>query len=169
MNDKALKYKKLYYVLMIAVILVSFIPLLVIGVHNRPSADDFNYAIDTFKVWNQTHSIFATIEAAVQTSVRFLHTWQGLYASAFLLALQPAIFGSKWYAMTGVIMMFLSAGSAVFFSCYVLKRLFKRTWLEGTTLGLVMTFLMIQYMPFCVEGIYWFNGAVNYVFFMQHC
>lgn len=158
-------YKKIYCLLIIAMVIVSMIPLVAISRYDCPSADDYNYAITTVKAWNMTHSLGAVLKAAVQTSVEYWHTWQGLYASAFLLSLQPAIFGGRWYALTGIIMLVLIVGSTVFFSTYLLKRLLKRDALEGMTLGLVMSFLIIQYMPSCVEGLYWFNGAVNYGFF----
>lgn len=159
------KYRNLYYMLIIAVALISYIPLIVIGIYDRPSADDFNYSITTFSVWNETYSIAALLKSAIQTSVRFWNKWQGLYSSAFLLSLQPAIFGTKYYALTGILMIFLIAGSTVFFANYIMKRLFNRTLLESTTIGLMMSFLMVQYMPSCIEGLYWFNGAVNYGFF----
>lgn len=158
-------YKKIYYLLIIAIVVVSMIPLVAISRYDCPSADDYNYAITTVKAWNTTHSVAEVLKAAVQTSVEFWNTWQGLYVSAFLLSLQPAIFGGKWYALTGIIMLMLIVGSTVFFSSYLLKRLFKRDILEGMTIGFVMSFLMVQYMPSCVEGLYWFNGAVNYGFF----
>lgn len=158
-------YQKIYYIMIIAVVMISFIPLIAISFYDCPSADDFDYAITTVKTWNMTHSIVEVLKAAVQTSVKFWNTWQGLYVSAFLLSLQPAIFGGKWYALTGIIMLGLIIGSTVFFSSYILKRLLKRSALESITIGMVMSFLMIQYMPSGVEGLYWFNGAINYGFF----
>ena len=154
-----------FYWFVIAIVIISFIPLIYICKYNCPSADDYSYAITTFKVWNETHSIVEVLKEAVNTSVRFWNTWQGLYVSAFLLALQPAIFGVEWYAVTGIIMLLLIVGSTLIFSNYFICRLFKRSCLEGIAVGSVLSFLTIHFMPSCVEGIYWFNGAVNYGFF----
>lgn len=159
---------KLYCYLIIVVVLISFIPILVLGMYNRPSADDFNYAINTFHVWNESGSIGELLKSAIMTSVEFWNTWQGLYISAFLLSLQPGIFGGNWYVMTSIIMMSLIVGSTVFFSNYFIKRIFGRKALEATTIGFIMSFLMIQYMPSALEGLYWFNGAVNYGFFFAY-
>ena len=164
-NKKGYYIQNTYYLLLIGITLISITPLLWICRYNCPSADDYSYAIDTFKVWNETHSIGALLRTAVETSVKYWNQWQGLYISAFLLSLQPAIFGSKWYALTGIIMLVLIIGSTVFFSIYILKHLFKRSILESAAVGFTMSFLIIQYMPSCVEGLYWFNGAVNYSFF----
>lgn len=164
-NKKGYYIQNTYYLLLIGITLISITPLIWICRYNCPSADDYSYAIDTFKVWNETHSIGALLRTAVETSVKYWNQWQGLYISAFLLSLQPAIFGSKWYALTGIIMLVLIIGSTVFFSIYILKHLFKRSILESAAVGFTMSFLIIQYMPSCVEGLYWFNGAVNYSFF----
>lgn len=164
-NKKRYYIQNIYYLLLIAMMLISIAPLIWICRYNCPSADDFSYAIDTFKVWNETHSAWALIKAAVETSIRFWNEWQGLYVSAFLLSLQPAIFGSNWYALTGIMMLALIIGSTVFFSVYILKHLFKRSLLESAAVGFTISFLIVQYMPSCVEGLYWYNGAVNYGFF----
>lgn len=157
--------RKNFYWIIIIGILISFIPLIYICKYNCPSADDYSYATTTFKTWNETHSVIEVLKEAVNTSIRFWNTWQGLYASAFLLALQPAIFGVEWYAITGILMLLLIIGSTLIFSNYFMCKLFKRKRLEGMTVGSVISFLMIHFMPSCVEGIYWFNGAVNYGFF----
>ena len=96
---------KIYYILIITVVLISIIPLLMICKYNAPSVDDYSYAAITFQVWNDTHSIAEVIKAALNTTIYFWNTWQGLYASAFLLSLQPAIFGTGYYAFTGIIML----------------------------------------------------------------
>lgn len=159
------KEKKVFCWLIIIGILVSYLPLIYICRYNCPSADDYNYAINTFRVWNETHSVWAVLKEAVHTSIYFWNHWQGLYISAFLLALQPAVFGTKWYALTGIIMLVLIVGSTLIFSNYFICRLLKRNRLEGMTIGMAVSFMMIQFMPSSVEGIYWFNGAVNYGFF----
>ena len=160
--------QNVYCYLFIGAVLISFIPLITVGMYNRASADDFNYTEITFHVWNESHSIIELLKAAVATTIEFWKTWQGLYSSAFLLSLQPGIFGSEYYAATGIIMLILIVGSAVLFSIYILKRLFSRKTLEAVTVGFAMSFLMVQYMPSSVEGVYWFNGAINYGFFYAY-
>lgn len=137
-NKKGYYIQNTYYLLLIGITLISITPLIWICRYNCPSADDYSYAIDTFKVWNETHSIGALLRTAVETSVKYWNQWQGLYISAFLLSLQPAIFGSKWYALTGIIMLVLIIGSTVFFSIYILKHLFKRSILKSAAVGFIM-------------------------------
>ena len=73
----------------------SIIPLLMISFYNHPSADDFAYAVETHMVWKSTRNIFLVLRQAVATSVKYWNRWQGLYTSAFLLALEPGIFGEQ--------------------------------------------------------------------------
>lgn len=165
MDQKQKVANKLYCILISSVVVASIVPLVWISKYNCPSADDFSYAISTVKVWNSTHSIVELLKSAIDTSILYWNEWQGLYSSAFLLSLQPAIFGSTYYVYSGIIMLTLIIGSIVGFCFYFLKHLYKRTFLESLTIGMVISFLTIQFMPSCVEGLYWFNGTMNYGFF----
>ena len=88
---------------------VSMIPLLMLSLYNHPSADDFAYAAETHMVWKSTRNIFYVIRQAAATSVKYWNRWQGRYTSAFLLALEPGIFGEQYYRITG----FLTVGTIV--------------------------------------------------------
>lgn len=143
----------------------SIIPLLMISFYNHPSADDFAYAVETHMVWKSTRNMFLVLKQAVATSVKYWNRWQGLYTSAFLLALEPGIFGEQYYRITG----FLTVGTVVvsnlIFSFYILHKRLGTDKLTSLTLGMVTSFLMLHWMPSTVEGLYWYNGAVNYTFF----
>lgn len=75
-----------------------------------------------------------------ETSKIFMDSWQGLYSSAFLVGT-----------------LFLIRNLSV----YVLKDTSKN-WFWIST---ILTFFFIHTMPFPVEGLYWYNGAMNYIFF----
>ena len=164
-NNNLFKREKIYLICIIGIVIISLIPLFMISQYNHPSADDYDYAITTYHCWNNTRSIIAVLKEAFWTSVRFWNSWQGLYSSAFLLSLQPAIFGEHYYVLTGIFMIsVIILGNIVFFT-YMMRRVFKNSWLESISLAFASSFLMIQWMPSCVEGIFWYNGAVNYGFF----
>lgn len=150
---------------MITLAALSIVPLLWISLYNHPSADDFDYAFGTYAAWKSSRNILAVIKEAAATSVRFWHKWQGLYTSAFLLALEPAIFGEQYYRITG----FLTVGTVVLsnliFSVYVLHRRLKCRVLTAAAFAAASACLMLQWMPSAVEGLYWYNGAMNYTFF----
>ena len=50
------------------------------------------------------------IKEAFATSAEFYQKWQGFYASAVLLALEPGIFGDKYYALTGILLLAIIVG-----------------------------------------------------------
>jgi hypothetical protein len=154
-----------FLVFVIAASIASMIPLLGLSYYDHPSADDYSYTKLTCHIWQSTRSIPAVIAAAVKTSADYWTTWQGLYSSAFILALQPGIFGEKYYKITGALMFFIMYGSNLYFAWYWIRRKMKGSRLEAIAIGCIATLLMIQFMPSVVEGLYWFNGAMNYEFF----
>ncbi len=105
----------------------------------------------------------ALLKAAWDTNVYYFENWQGLYVSGFLLAWQPAIFGNAWYGVT-----LLCVLVPLFFCLYgacrcVVRRLDQAQKLLPWALALLVCFAFIEGMPAPVEGLYWFNGAMNYL------
>lgn len=163
LNDQtARRWRRLFIVL----ILVLLLPAALVGLFARPMADDFGYA-------GITHAVFAEygfdlprlLGAALQTTVEYFNSWQGLYVSGFVLALQPGLFGNAWYGLT-----FFCVVVPLFFCLYFAARLILRRLAPGMPmlalpLALLFLFSFVQGMPNPVEGLYWFNGAVNYQLF----
>ena len=103
------------------------------------------------------------LRAAWDTNAYYYENWQGLYVSGFTLAFQPAIFGNKWYGIT-----LLCVLLPLLFCLYglmrcVVLRLDPAQKHLPWALALLLTFAFIQGMPSPVEGLYWFNGAMNYL------
>lgn len=144
---------------------LSIVPLLWISFYDHPSADDYDYAFRTYAAWKSGRSLGLVLKEAVLTSAEFWHKWQGLYTSAFLLALEPAIFGEQYYCITG----FLTIGTLVcanlLFFVYVLRKRLRCHTLTAVSCGMLSSVLMLHWMPSPVEGLYWYNGAMNYTFF----
>ena len=90
------KEQKIFLWCVIIFAMVTILPLFVISLYNHPSADDFAYAVETHMVWKSTRNIFLVIKEAVMTSISYWNRWQGLYTSAFLLSLEPGIFGEQY-------------------------------------------------------------------------
>lgn len=148
-------------VLLVAVLLL---PVAVLALYARPSADDYVYAARTHAVVQQYGmDIPRLLAAAWETTVYFFQNWQGLYVSGFLLALQPGIFGNSWYALT------LPCVLVPLFLCLYLAARMGVRRLEPAqkylpwALAVVFLFAFVQGMPSPVEGLYWFNGAMNYL------
>ncbi len=163
--EKKQKRKKVYLWLLILFSICALIPLAVLSKYNHQSGDDYGYAYRTFQIWRETHSFWNVIKEAFATSAEFYQKWQGLYASAVLLALEPGVFGDKYYALTGILMLGIIVGSNCVSALYIFHHKCKCSRLESLAAGCVISFLMIEWMPSALQGLYWYNGAMNYIFF----
>lgn len=149
------------FALLIGLLLV---PVFVLAAFARPSADDFIYAARTHAVIQQYgFDLPRLLKAAWDTNVYYYENWQGLYVSGFTLAFQPAIFGNKWYGFTIICVLL-----PLFFCLYALARCVVLRLVPAQkrlpwALALLLTFAFIEGMPAPVEGLYWFNGAMNYL------
>lgn len=149
------------FALLIGLLLV---PVFVLAVFARPSADDYIYAARTHAVIQQYgFDLPRLLKAAWDTNVYYYQNWQGLYVSGFTLSFQPAIFGNRVYGVT-----LLCVLLPLFFCLYglarcVVLRLSAAQKRLPWALALLLTFAFIEGMPTPVEGLYWFNGAMNYL------
>ena len=156
------KERKSLEVIVIVCCLGLLLPMLVISLYNRPSADDYGYAFLTRDVVENSGNVFQLIKAAWQTNVNYYNTWQGLYTSAFILSLQPAIFGERFYAVAAYIVILLIFLCLLGSIHIINKHLLKKSFLFSLAGALVILTILLLWMPSAVQGIYWYNGAMNY-------
>jgi len=134
--------RTIYNIAIILICIICLIPMVTISRYNHPSADDYSYTILTHKAWLQTHSVFQVVKAAVETSIKFWNEWQGLYSSAFVLALQPAIFGEKYYAITGILLMLVIIISNCYFTFYFMYKKLEMCLSDSMALGMMLSFIV---------------------------
>lgn len=161
-HDAALQKRWLHR--FIGIMVVLLVPVAVLAVFARPSADDYVYAARTHAVIQQYGlDLPRLLAAAWDTTVYFFHNWQGLYVSGFVLSLQPAIFGNRWYGVTllcVLLPLFLCLYGA---AGIVVRRLEPAQKRLPLALAVLLLFAFVEGMPAPVEGLYWFNGAMNYL------
>lgn len=158
---------KTTYTLVTLIIVILMIPIFVVAFFNHPSADDFSYSFLTYEALQNNGNIFNLILSAIQTSIHFFKSWQGLYTSAFLLALQPAIFGEKFYALTTFIIIGTLLIGFTFLNKSIYKHILKTNNKKYILASLIIVFFLIETIPSPLEGLYWFNGSINYLFFFS--
>ena len=147
------------------VFLLSLIPLYLISLYDFPSADDFFYLGQTLPVWEQTGSIVAVLQTAVQQTIQRYFEWQGNFSFIFLTFLQPASFGEQYYGLTAVITLTTLILCELYFLKVLLRSYMKASGSTYWIVSLLLLFLTIQYMYEPVEGLYWHPGAISYTFF----
>ena len=151
--------------LLLAALLVSLIPLLVLGQYAVPANDDYSFSVESHHYFEETGSPLAALRGAWEQTWDSYQNWQGSFSAIFLMALQPAVFGFSCYRITALLMIaaFLCG---TFLFCHVL---FADVFHERKQIGICVASLVsivgLQLMLSPAEGLYWFNGAVYCTFY----
>lgn len=79
------------------------------------------------------------------------------------MALQPGIFGEAYYALTTPILLGI-AYACLYGSFYILNKHFvKASKLFVASAALLVLTVLVLWMPSAIEGLFWYNGAMNYI------
>lgn len=159
--------EKYISILLIGVLLLSILPLFLLGSYNHPCADDFSYGGETAVVWRETGSFSQTLKAAVEKTKDVYQTWQGSFAGVFLMALHPGVFGESLYKMVPLFLI-LTFAASLFFFCHVLLVTYaKGTKEQSRILASVLILLFMQFVISPVEAYFWYNGSMYYTLFFS--
>lgn len=162
-----MKNKKVIFQSVIIMFCIGImIPFMVMAMYSRPCADDLNYSAMVYQtIKSGNHNIFHILKTAYDVDVMYYNTWQGLYTSAFLLALQPGIFSEKLYGIGAIILIILMLGCIYLALHMINKHLWGKCFdrLSVAMFSFVTTAIILIGLPSTTEGLYWFNGAWNYV------
>lgn len=147
-------------VLLLIVCIGILIPLFLLAPYDRPGADDYDFSIFTHEAVSNGDSLLA---AALHNSTYFYKCWQGTYSASFVLALQPGIWGEKYYGVTVPIVFFISflclyGAFSILNSIYVGKGRF-----DVFLTSFAATTVLFLWLPSITEGLYWYNGAMTYI------
>lgn len=171
MKSIILKLKEQYVqiaLVMVSILVIAIIPLIIIGFYAHPCADDYTYGYYTHGFWSSTGSLFQTLKWALFQVKSTYNSWQGTFSSVFFMSLSPAIWGEGYYFLTPIIMITM----IVIPHFYLLKQLMVGFFNSSKNLWLIVSsgicFLLIETMFSPIEGLFWYNGAVHYVF-MHGC
>lgn len=156
---------RVYIGIIVFFLVISTVPLLNLSRYAHPSADDYGLAINTRKEWRENHSVIGLLKEAHNTQKEFCQSWETTYASYYIWALQPGIFGERYYKLTGFINIAILACAVVIFFSVFAYYILKSKIIYGIALGCLALLMMLQWMPSAVEGLYWYCGAVGYNFF----
>lgn len=147
----------------VVLLILSLLPLLLLGRYNVMCIDDYDYGRRVHDVWQETGSFPASVQEAWRQNMDFYQEWQGTYVSCFLMGMCPMNFnyGIAWVVPILMIGMFAT-------SSFVLGRHIFVKWLgcerEGASLAMVLLlFVFYQVIEAPFEGIYWYNGATHYM------
>lgn len=147
----------------ILLLVISVMPLLMLGRYNVMGADDYSYGIDVHDTWLETGSFWQSVKSAAEHTKAFYFVWQGTYASCFLMSMCPMHFKFELSWIVPFIMIGMFSVSTFLVGWQIFVR-----WLGGdkllyTYIGCMLLFLFWQVIDTPYDGIYWYNGATHYV------
>jgi len=145
-----------------ALLAVSLIPLYGISFFTHPYYDDFGFSILTHAAWRDTGSVGAVIAAAWRNTVGIRQTWQGMYTSSFLCALQPGLFGEGFYWIATFLLLSGLLASTGFFVWQLLRKSLGAGRAATLAAWCCLAFLLVQFAPAPDEAFFWYNGGVTY-------
>ncbi len=158
--------KKNYKLISVLILAASLVPYILISFYSRPCADDYNYSIEMIRMVERgENGLIPVIRSALQTDLRFYRTWNGLYAGAFLQALQPGAYLGERNYYAGVLALML----VIFLCLYCFIRTFFtvfKTELKPLLPACILFAFFIHGMISPVQGLYWLGGAYNYLPFL---
>lgn len=153
--------------IIVVICLLSMVPILLISIYSRPCVDDFSNSLQVKQLIDSgNYSFFSILSEAMKTNIWYYQNWQGLYVSSFVLSLQPGVFGETFYCVGSYVLLLLSF-LCVWGGIRSINRCFgeKKRLLEASV-ALIIFVIIWQGLPSPNQGLYWFNGAWNYMPYM---
>ena len=159
-------YKRIGAVCLWALLVLSLLPIVILGFYNHPTGDDYYYGAEAHRAFVENGSAASGTVAAVTAAIKGVahdyQNWQGTYSAMFLMRLQPTVFGESGYHwVTAVIVLLLVSG--IF---YLLKVLLEEVLgvdrADRRLISGVLALLAVQTVPTASESLYWYNGSMYY-------
>ena len=159
------KIPQLIPTIFIVALILSLIPMAVLAFFDAPSADDYSYSAATYHAIQNGEGLSGALSAAANTVAKYYQNWQGTFSAIFLFSLMPGIWGLRCYCITPFVVlapviagMFLLYRESFEFFSLKEKQI-------GRGLAAITLLFFFQFLPEPAQGIYWYNGAIHYMFF----
>ena len=167
MSEKIVKNKamKIVSIVLLAVFIISLVPMLYIGKYAFPSEDDFSYGRSGKETFEETGSFFATVGTAFGNARDSYFSWQGTFSGIVVMSLGPYIYNLDYYALTPYILIFMMLFSTFFFTYKVFLKKFGLSVWEWIIVAVMLLFAQMQYMQYPNSSFYWYNGSSLYMTF----
>ena len=156
---------RLAVLLSLAALLLLLIPMLALGRYAVPAADDYGFSAATHLAWEASGSPGQVLRAAAGQVRDTWYGWQGSFSGVFLMSLQPALFADRLYMLTPFVMLGALLLGVFSLSLTLFDGLFHADRRAALLLAAAVCLLCTQLLPSAVQGFYWWNGAIYYVFF----
>ena len=147
--------------LLLALLVVSLIPILVLGRYDWPSSDDYCYAYLPHEALLQGGSFWGEVW---HTMWGYYKSWQGTFMALGLMAVTPLTFSEYLYWLTPVVMLSSLCIGTFKLTDTLARRGLGGTWRQTVFVAVPLLLLSIQFVSSPKDSFYWWNGAVYYTF-----
>lgn len=144
-------------------LIVSLLPLLLLGKYNVMCIDDYDYGRQVHDTWVATGSYLESVQTAWRQNMEFYQNWQGTYISCFLMALCPMNFQYETAWVVPILMIGMFAASTFVLGRHILTKWLGAEGAEASFVILLLLFMFYQVLEAPFEGIYWYNGSTHYI------
>nr|WP_317323913.1 DUF6056 family protein [uncultured Flavonifractor sp.] len=154
-------WKKYGPFLLLALLVVSLVPILLLGRYDWPSADDYSYALYTHEALSRGVSPLVGSWAYI---LRCYQGWQGTFSAVGLMTLTPLALSPFLYWLTPLVMLAALCAGTFKLAHTLVCRALGGTWGQAVFLAAPLLLLSIQFVASPKDTFYWWNGAVYYTF-----
>ena len=163
MKTKTENRKQFYCMMvMLGLCFISLIPLLYCAMFDYATGDDLFKSASVHQLIDSGASIAKILSQAGWEMVEVWKAHEGTWASNFILAMQPGIWGEKFYSITpiiGLLALFLGTGTFLY---EVIVRIYEYSKNFFLSILFALMIIMTQYMPYIRGGLFWFTGMAHY-------
>ena len=151
-----------FLILFLFFLTLVLIPMLVLSKYSIPAADDFSFSCETHQAIQCGKGLSGVLSGAFEKTLKVYSTWQGTFSAIFFMALQPSIWGFRYYGITAYIMLFSLLSGVILFCIRIFSGVYSiRKSLSGIVAAIVF-FAWVQFLPSPNQGFYWYNSSVYY-------
>lgn len=148
----------------LVILVVSVIPLMILGRYNHALGDDFDYG-QYAKIALDNGSFFSAIAEAAKGTANQYNIWQGTYSAMFLMHLPPQIFGDFFYKFYPTILIGTLVASVFVLMHPLIIKVMKAPAEMWLIISSVIAFVFVEQVPLMGETFYWYNGSMYYTGF----
>lgn len=157
------KNNKLIPYLIMAGCAGCILPLALISRYARPSGDDFGYSAASHVAWVTTHSIWAVLQAGIETTKNMCITWNGDWFSVFIFTWMPEVFVAGSFPMVPLFFMFANIAITLWLCHEILSKRLEIGRVQSLAIGSIVLAFEYLFIPSTACILFWWVGVVHYM------
>ncbi|MBR5577716.1 MAG: hypothetical protein IKW28_01835, partial [Lachnospiraceae bacterium] len=155
-------YSKIIIVL-VSIFIMALIPIALVSPYVFAKADDYSFGYHCHIAWETTGSFLEVIKAAIVMVKEAYWDWQGTHSSIFMMAIQPAVFHEKLYALVPFFFIGVLTISTYCFFKVLFVDFLKTDKRLSNVCTVAYLIMAVQCVPVKQSAFFWYNGAIHYM------